>query len=105
MVNSGHVMITKIETEDEYNEALTRAEALWNAEDGTPEGEELGKLVTLIEEYESVHYSIGPPSKEAAAQFRREQSMLEGMTPYTAHSDELPKLFEREMSGESGESS
>jgi HTH-type transcriptional regulator/antitoxin HigA len=98
-------MITKIETEDDYSEALTRAETLWNAEDGTPEGEELDKLVMLIEEYEAIHYPIDPPSKEAAAQFRREQSMLDGMTPYTAHADELPKLSEHEVTGESDENS
>jgi HTH-type transcriptional regulator/antitoxin HigA len=34
----------------------------------------LDKLVTLIEKYEAVHYPIDPPSKEAAIQFRREQS-------------------------------
>ncbi len=41
-----------------------RAESLWNAQNSTPEGEELDKLVTLIEEY-----------KEVAAKFRREQSV------------------------------
>lgn len=67
-------MIEKIESEFEYDSALSRVEELWNAELGTPEGEELDKLVTLIEQYEAVHYPIEPPSEEAAIQFRREQS-------------------------------
>lgn len=67
-------MNDKIKTESEYDAALSRAEELWNAELGTPEGEELDKLVTFIEEYEFVHYPMDPPSKEAAVQFRREQS-------------------------------
>lgn len=97
-------MIRKIDTESEYNTALARAEELWNADLGTPEGKELDSLVTLIEEYEAAHYSIDPPSKEAVIQFRREQTMLENMTPYTAHADELPNLSDREF-GESDEDS
>ncbi len=69
-------MIDKIETESEYDAALARAEELWNAKLGTPEGKELDNLVTLIEEYEAVHYPTDPPSKEAAIQFRREQSSM-----------------------------
>jgi HTH-type transcriptional regulator/antitoxin HigA len=38
----------KIGTESEYDAALARTEKLWNAELGTPEGEELDMLVTLI---------------------------------------------------------
>jgi antitoxin component HigA of HigAB toxin-antitoxin module len=67
-------MIDIIETESDYDAALTRAEELWDAESGTPEGEELDRLIALIEEYESIHYQIHPPSKEAAARFRKEQS-------------------------------
>ena len=103
-VSSGHAMINKIETEDEYDIALTRAEELFNAEHGTPEGRELDALITLIEKYEAVHYPIDPPSKEEILRFRREQFMLEGMTPYGAHADELPNLSEREL-GESDEDS
>ena len=55
-------MIDKIETESEYDAALARAEELWNAELGTPEGEELDRLITIIEEYESVHHPIGTPN-------------------------------------------
>jgi HTH-type transcriptional regulator/antitoxin HigA len=55
-------MIDKIETESEYDAALARAEELWNAELGTPEGEELDRLIAIIEEYESVHHPIGTPN-------------------------------------------
>jgi len=51
-------MSAKIETEAEYDTALKRVEEIWNAEPGTPEGEELDKLVDMIEEYEAVHYPI-----------------------------------------------
>ena len=97
-------MIDKIETEADYDAALKRVEELWNAELNTPDGQELDALVTLVEEYESTHYSIDPPRKEAVLRFRREQSMLEGITPYTAHSDELPNISDREF-GESDEDS
>lgn len=54
-------MSAKIETEAEYDTALKRVEEIWNAEQGTPEGEELDKLVDTIEEYEAVHYTISTP--------------------------------------------
>jgi HTH-type transcriptional regulator/antitoxin HigA len=81
--------IDKIETEADYDVALKRIEELWNAELNTPDGKELDALVTLVVEYEAIHYAIDLPSKEAALQFRREQSMLEGMAPYIAHDREF----------------
>lgn len=57
-------MRAKIETEAEYDTALKRAEEIWSAELGTPEGEELDKLVDMIEEYEAVHYPIPDPNTD-----------------------------------------
>ena len=97
-------MIGKIESEADYDKALKRVEELFNAEQDTPEGRELDALIALVEAYEAIHYLIDPPNREAAIQFRREQSLLEGITPHTAHADELPKLMDREF-GESDEDS
>ena len=47
-----------IETEAEYDAALERAADLMDAEEGTPEADELDALATLIEAYEDKHYPI-----------------------------------------------
>ena len=90
-------MMDKIENEADYDAALKRVEELFNADPNTPEGQELDVLVTLVEEYENIHYPIAPPSKEAALRFRQEQSIMDRLTPYTAHADEVPKLSGREL--------
>ena len=60
-----------ISSEAEYDEALVEVERLWEAKCGTPEGDRLDILVTLIEAYEDEHYpmpmgekSSDPPSRD-----------------------------------------
>ena len=47
-----------IRTEAEYRQALAEIEGLVNAERGTPEGEKIDVLVTLVEAYEEKNYSL-----------------------------------------------
>jgi HTH-type transcriptional regulator/antitoxin HigA len=55
-------MIPKIiKTEKDYERALARINDLMDADPGTPEGDELELLVTLVEAYEKVKYPIGRP--------------------------------------------
>ena len=42
----------KIKTEEEYNQILKRLDEIFDAKKGTKEGEELERLVSLIEDYE-----------------------------------------------------
>lgn len=52
-------MIPKIiKTEADYDRALDRIDALMDADPGTPEGDELELLVTLVELYEKVAHPI-----------------------------------------------
>ena len=53
--------IKPIKTEIDYEEALQTVESLMNAKIGTPEGDKLDVLVTLIEAYEEKHHPILPP--------------------------------------------
>lgn len=46
-------------TEEEYSRVLMRIEALMDAEDGTPEGNELDRLVSAAEAYEDENYPMG----------------------------------------------
>jgi len=42
--------------------ALERVNALWSAEIGTPAGDELDVLITLVHDYESKHHPIEAPT-------------------------------------------
>jgi HTH-type transcriptional regulator/antitoxin HigA len=69
-------MIRPIKTETDYAEALREAEALWDAEPGTAEGDRLDILATLIEAYEAEHHPIEAPDPIAAILFMMEQKGL-----------------------------
>ena len=51
-----------IQTEADYASALKRIEAIFDAKPGTPKGDELDLLVTLVESYEEKEFPIGQPS-------------------------------------------
>jgi HTH-type transcriptional regulator/antitoxin HigA len=60
-----------IRTEEDYDEALREVERLWGARRGTPKGDRLEVLITLIEAYEDEHYPMDPPDPiEAAPRLR-----------------------------------
>lgn len=65
-----------IRTEEDYEEALTEVERLWGAKIGTPEGDRLDILATLIDAYEATHYPLDPPDPIEAIKFRMEQQGL-----------------------------
>jgi HTH-type transcriptional regulator / antitoxin HigA len=68
--------IRPIRTEEDYRSALSEASALMEAEDGTPAGDRLDVLATLIEAYEAEHYPIETPDPIAAIEFMMEQKGL-----------------------------
>jgi HTH-type transcriptional regulator/antitoxin HigA len=53
--------IKPIHSETDYLESLARVEALMDAKPGTPEGDELDILVTLVQAYEEKHFPIDAP--------------------------------------------
>lgn len=48
-------------TEADYEAALKEIEKLWGSNYGSPEGDKLDGLVTLVEAYEEEHYPILSP--------------------------------------------
>ncbi len=50
--------IRPIRTHEDHKEALSEIERLWGADIGTPEGDKLDVLVTLVEAYENAHWPI-----------------------------------------------
>jgi HTH-type transcriptional regulator/antitoxin HigA len=65
-----------IRTKADYKNALAEIERLWGAKSGTPKGDRLDVLATLIEAYETRHYPMDPPDPIEAIQFRMEQQGL-----------------------------
>lgn len=68
--------IRPIRTKADYRRALREVERLWNAEPGTPAGDRVEVLVTLIEAYEAKHFPIPAPDPIAAIAFMMEQKGL-----------------------------
>jgi HTH-type transcriptional regulator/antitoxin HigA len=68
--------INPIRSEADYEKALAKVERLWGARSGTPEGDQLDVLATLIDTYESEHHPIDPPDPIEAIKFRMEQQGL-----------------------------
>jgi HTH-type transcriptional regulator/antitoxin HigA len=68
--------VRPIKTEADYDAALARAAELMDAEEGTPEADELDVLATLIEAYEDEHYPMGLSDPIEAIKARMEQQGL-----------------------------
>jgi HTH-type transcriptional regulator / antitoxin HigA len=68
--------IKPIRTKKDYEAALAEVERLWGARLGTPEGDRLDVLATLIDAYEAAHFPVDPPDPIEAIKFRMEQQGL-----------------------------
>lgn len=68
--------IKPIRTKADYRAALKEIGRLMNAGAGTPEGERLDVLATLVEAYERKHFPMDLPDPVEAIRFRMEQSGL-----------------------------
>ena len=65
-----------IRTKADYEAALAAIERLWGARAGTPQGDRLDILATLVDAYENEHYPMDPPDAIEAIKFRMEQQGL-----------------------------
>jgi HTH-type transcriptional regulator/antitoxin HigA len=71
------VEVNPIRTEQDYEAALAEVEGLMAARPGTPEGDRLDVLVTLVQAYEAEHHSIEAPDPISLLQFVMEQRGLD----------------------------
>ncbi|VVB47090.1 HTH-type transcriptional regulator/antitoxin HigA (fragment) [Beijerinckiaceae bacterium RH AL1] len=62
-----------IRTAAEHEAALAEVERLWGAPAGTPEGDRLDVLATLIDAYETANVPMDAPDPIEAIRFRMEQ--------------------------------
>ncbi|HEY1710517.1 MAG TPA: helix-turn-helix domain-containing protein [Rhizomicrobium sp.] len=65
-----------IRTKADHRRALVEVERLWGAKSGTPDGDRLDVLATLIDAYEAEHYPMDPPDPIEAIKFRMESQGL-----------------------------
>lgn len=69
--------ITPIKTRRDHRRALKEIEGLMTAKRGTPEGDRLDVLVTLVEAWEAKHYPLDLPDPIEAIKYHMDQGGLE----------------------------
>ena len=68
--------VKPIRTKSDHAAALAEIARLWGAKRGTPEGDRLDVLATLIDAYEAEQFPMDPPDPIEAIKFRMEQQGL-----------------------------
>ena len=91
------MIVRPIRNDEDHELAMGRIEALWGAEPGTPEADQLEVLVTLVEAYEAEHHAIGPPDPIEAILFRMEQAGLtrKDLEPYIGSRARVSEILNR----------
>jgi len=92
--------IRPIRSDEDLQSTFQRLEAIFQAEEGTPEADEMEILVALIEAYENKHYPISPADPVEAIKFRMDQ---QGLTPrdleaYIGSSGRVSEVLNRKRS-------
>ena len=89
--------IKPIRSDDDLRAAFKRLESIFQAQEGTPEADEMEVLVTLIEAYEHRHFPIGPADPVEAIKFRMEQQGLtpKDLVPYIGSSGRVSEVLSR----------
>ncbi len=67
------MQLKPIKTDADHEAALVEIERLWDAEEGTADGDRLEILTTLVEAYEESHFPMDMPDPIEAIKFRLEQ--------------------------------
>ncbi len=89
--------IKPIRTEEDYRAALEEIDAIFDVEPGTPEGDRLDILVTLIEAYEEKNHKIPLPDPVAAIEFHMERLGLsrKDLEPYIGNRARVSEILNR----------
>ena len=87
--------IKPIRTEEDHKRALERIDKIFDAEEGTPEGDELEVLVDLVMFYESKTVDIGFPDPISAIKFRMDQAGLtqRDLMPYIGSRSKVSEVL------------
>jgi HTH-type transcriptional regulator/antitoxin HigA len=87
--------IRPIKTEEDYRTTLREIESLMRAEPGSPDGERLDVLVTLVEAYERQHFPLDLPDPVEAVKFVMDQRGLtvKDLEPLIGHSNRVYEIL------------
>ena len=69
--------IKPIRSDSDHEDALREIQRLWGAKEGTPMGDRLDVLTTLVEAYEDKHFPMEAPDPIEAIRFRLQQQGLD----------------------------
>ena len=89
--------IKPIKSEADYERTLARIAELMDAEQDSPDGDELDVLTTLVEAYEARHFPVDPADPVDAILFRLEQQGLErkDLEPYLGSRQRVSEVLNR----------
>ncbi len=92
--------IKPIHNDEDLQRTFERLEMIFQAEEGSPEADEMEVLVTLIEAYENKHYAIAPPDPIDAIRFRMEQQALtpRDLEPFIGSCGRVSEILNRKRS-------
>lgn len=92
------VNVNPIRSDEDLDAALARMDEIFQADEGTPEGDERDILFALIEAYEDEHYPIGPSDDPIASiEFIVEQKGLtaQDLVPYIGSLSDVKAVLSR----------
>ena len=89
--------INPLKTKTDYKAALKEIESLMRAKPGTPAGDHLDVLVTLVQAYEAKHYPLDLPDPIEAIKFTMEQKGLtvKDLEPMIGRSNRVYEILNR----------
>jgi HTH-type transcriptional regulator / antitoxin HigA len=92
--------ITPIKTRRDYRRALKQIEGLMTAKRGTPEGDCLDVLVTLVEAWERRHCPIDLPDPVEAIKYHMDQNGLQprDLIPFIGSRNRVHEVLNRRRS-------
>ena len=81
----------------DYKAVLKEVESLMRAKPGSPAGDRLDVLVTLVQDYEAKHYSLDLPDAVEAIKFTMEQKGLtvKDLEPMIGRSNRVYEILNR----------
>ena len=91
------MQIRPIKTKADHRAALKEIERLMDAKPGTPAGDRLEVLTTLVDRYESEHEAIEPPDPIEALQYHMESRSLtrRDLEPYLGSRARVAEVLNR----------
>ena len=92
--------IAPIKTRRDYRNALKQIEGLMTAKRGTPDGDRLDVLVTLVEAWERRHYPLDLPDPVEAIKYHMEQNGLQprDLIPFIGNRNRVYEVLNRRRS-------